>query len=126
VAPVAKPPEVSNRLGIHADLNGATGDDGSSEDGPAGARDTIAADVENLEGTAANDVLIGNAGANIINGSGGHDQVRGLGGNDQLTSEGGGSIDGGAGTDQCTSDIRLVPGAADAFLNCEVTDVLTP
>jgi Ca2+-binding RTX toxin-like protein len=29
--------EVSNRLGIRADLDGATGDDGSSEDGPAGA-----------------------------------------------------------------------------------------
>jgi Ca2+-binding RTX toxin-like protein len=118
--------EVSNRIGIRADLDGATGDDGSSEDGPVGARDTIAADVENLEGTGADDVLIGNAGPNVINGSGGHDQVQGLGGNDELTAEGGGSIDGGTGTDHCTSDIRLVPIKADAFANCERTDVLTP
>ncbi|MFC4120532.1 calcium-binding protein [Nonomuraea zeae] len=118
--------EVSNRLGVRADLDGVTGDDGSSEDGPAGARDTVAADVENLEGTRANDVLIGNAGANVIDGSGGHDQVQGLGGDDRLTGEGGGSLDGGAGTDHCTSDLRLVPGQADAFAGCETTAVLTP
>ncbi len=118
--------EVSNRIGIRADLDGATGDDGSAEDGPAGARDTIAADVENLEGTGADDVLIGNAGPNVIDGTGGHDQVQGLGGNDELTARGGGTIDGGTGTDHCTSDLRLVPIKADAFANCERTDVLTP
>jgi Ca2+-binding RTX toxin-like protein len=118
--------EISNRLGVQADLDGATGDDGSSEDGPAGARDTIASDVENLEGTTANDTLTGNAGPNVIDGSGGHDQIRGLGGNDQLTADGGGSLDGGAGTDQCTSDLLLVPGPADKFAGCEQTSVLTP
>ena len=118
--------EVSNRLGVRADLDGATGDDGSSEDGPAGARDTIAADVENLEGTGADDVLIGNAGPNVIQGSGGHDQVQGLGGDDELTAEGGGTVDGGAGSDHCTSDVRLVPIQPDTFLGCEHTDVLTP
>ncbi|MFI6073333.1 calcium-binding protein [Actinoplanes sp. NPDC051343] len=118
--------EVSNRLGIRADLDGATGDDGSSEDGPAGARDTIAADVENLVGTHADDMLIGNTGPNVIDGSGGHDQVQGLGGDDALTADGGGSIDGGAGSDQCTSDLRLVPNAPDRFAGCEHTSVLTP
>jgi Ca2+-binding RTX toxin-like protein len=118
--------EVSNRLGIRADLDGATGDDGSSEDGPAGARDTIAADVENLEGTRADDVLTGNAGANVLDGSGGHDQTQGLGGNDELIGEGGGTLNGGAGADHCTSDLRLVPGAADAFIGCETTDILNP
>jgi Ca2+-binding RTX toxin-like protein len=118
--------EVSNRLGVRADLDGATGDDGSSEDGTAGARDTIASDVENLEGTNADDVLIGNAGPNVIDGSGGHDQVQGLGGNDALTADGGGTIDGGTGTDQCTSDTRLVPMAPDSFVGCERTTVLTP
>lgn len=118
--------EVSNRLGIRADLDGATGDDGSSEDGPAGARDTIAADVENLEGTHADDVLVGNTGANVIVGTGGHDQVQGLGGDDTLTANGGGTIDGGVGTDQCTSDVRLVPITPDRFVNCEHTTVLTP
>jgi Ca2+-binding RTX toxin-like protein len=118
--------EISNRLAVRADLDGVTGDDGSSEDGPAGARDTIAADVENLEGTGANDTLIGNAGPNVIDGSGGQDQIQGLGGNDQLTADGGGSLDGGAGTDQCTSDLLLVPGPADSFAGCEHTSVLTP
>jgi hypothetical protein len=118
--------EVSNRLGIVADLDGATGDDGSSEDGAPGARDTIAADVENLEGTNTDDVLTGNAGPNVIDGSGGHDQIQGLGGNDRLTADGGGSLDGGAGSDQCTSDLRLVPNAPDRFAGCEQTTVLTP
>ncbi|MEV6851929.1 hypothetical protein [Actinoplanes sp. NPDC051411] len=118
--------EVSNRLGVRADLDGATGDDGSSEDGPVGARDTIAADVENLEGTNTDDVLIGNTGPNVIDGSGGHDQVQGLGGSDALTADGGGSLDGGAGSDQCTSDLRLVPNAPDKFLGCERTSILTP
>ena len=118
--------EVSNRLGVRADLDGATGDDGSSEDGPVNFRDTIAADVENLEGTHADDVLIGNAGPNVIDGSGGHDQIQGLGGDDALTGDGGGSIDGGAGSDHCTSDLRLVPEAPDRFTGCESTSVLMP
>ena len=118
--------EVSNRIAVQADLDGAVGDDGSAEDGPVGARDTIASDVENLEGTGADDVLTGNAGANVIDGSGGHDKVQGLGGDDTLTADGGGSLDGGAGTDQCTSNTRLVPGPAEAFVGCEHTDVLTP
>jgi Ca2+-binding RTX toxin-like protein len=117
--------EVSDRLGVRADLDGATGDDGSSEDGPAGARDTIAADVENLVGTGADDVLIGNAGPNIIDGSGGRDQLQGLGGNDDLTARGAGTINGGVGTDHCTSDVRLAPTTPDAFIGCERTDVLT-
>ncbi|MET0418769.1 MAG: hypothetical protein ABW022_22370, partial [Actinoplanes sp.] len=78
--------EVGNRLGVRADLDGATGDDGSSEDGPAGARDTIAADVENLVGTGAGDELTGNAGPNIIDGNGGTDRVLGLGGDDEITA----------------------------------------
>jgi len=110
--------------GVHASLNGATGDDGGAEDGPVGARDTIAADVENLEGTIRDDVLIGNTGPNVINGEGGHDTVQGLGGNDQLTGRGGGTVDGGAGTDQCTSDLRGLLEQPDTFVGCEVTQIL--
>ena len=117
--------EISNRLGVRADLDGAAGDDGSSEDGPAGARDTIAADVENLEGTNTDDVLIGNAGPNIITASGGHDQIQGLGGDDQLTGRGGGSVDGGANSDQCTSDLRGLSVQADTFIGCETTQIVT-
>ena len=71
-------------------------------------------------------MLIGNAGPNIIDGSGGHDQIQGLGGADQLTAGGSGTLDGGAGTDHCTSDLRLVPGPADTFIGCETTEILTP
>ena len=117
--------EISTRLGVRADLDGATGDDGSADDGPAGARDTISADVENLEGTNADDVLIGNAGPNAINASGGHDQIQGLGGNDQLTGRGGGTVNGGTETDHCTSDLRGLPVSADTFIGCETTEVIT-
>jgi Ca2+-binding RTX toxin-like protein len=111
--------ELSTRLAVRADLDGATGDDGSADDGPAGARDTIAADVENLVGTLQNDVLIGNAGANSIDGAGGHDQIQGLGGNDSLTARGGGHLDGGAGTDDCTSTLLSQPVNPDGFTGCE-------
>ncbi|MBO2446267.1 hypothetical protein J4573_04145 [Actinomadura barringtoniae] len=116
-------------VGVTADLDGATGDDGGSDDGPAGARDTIASDVENLEGTTANDVLIGNAGPNVISGgSNGDDQIQGMGGDDQLTAPGGGTINGGAGTDHCVSDIRLFGDneKPDTFVACETTEVIRP
>jgi Ca2+-binding RTX toxin-like protein len=116
--------DFSNRSGVHADLDGATGDDGGTEDGPAGARDTIAADIENLEGTIQNDVLTGNAGPNIISGSGGHDQIQGLGGNDTLTGRGGGTVNGGANTDHCISDLRGLLEQPDTFVGCESTEIL--
>jgi hypothetical protein len=124
-ADIATYSEVSNRLGVKADLDGAVGDDGSAEDGPVGARDTIAADVENLEGSATDDVLVGNAGPNVIDGSGGHDRVQGLGGNDTLTARGGGTLDGGASADHCTSDLRGLPFAADTFVGCETKEIVT-
>jgi Ca2+-binding RTX toxin-like protein len=117
--------DTSNGVGVHADLDGAVGDDGSSDDGPAGARDTIAADVENLEGSNAADVLIGNAGPNVINAVNGPDQIQGLGGNDQLTGRGGGTVDGGADADHCTSDLRGLPAAADTFAGCETTEIVS-
>jgi Ca2+-binding RTX toxin-like protein len=116
--------DFSDRSSVHADLDGATGDDGGTEDGPAGARDTIAADVENLEGAFQSDVLIGNAGPNIITANGGHDQIQGLGGDDTLTGRGGGTIDGGANLDHCISDLRGLPEKPDTFVGCESTEIL--
>src|SRR3954470_2260064 len=98
--------DTAGRSGVRADLDGAAGDDGGADDGPAGARDSIGADVENLEGSIRDDVLIGGAGPNTIVGGGGRDQVQGLGGGDRLTGTGGGTVDGGAGGDHCTSDLR--------------------
>jgi Ca2+-binding RTX toxin-like protein len=116
--------ETSARSSVRADLDGATGDDGGPEDGPAGARDTIGADVENLQGTIRDDVLIGNAGPNTLNAVGGHDLLQGLGGNDQLTGRGGGTIDGGANTDHCVSDLRGLLEQPDAFVGCETTEIV--
>ncbi|MBW8486836.1 calcium-binding protein [Actinomadura parmotrematis] len=117
--------ESSVRVGVQADLDGAAGDDGGPEDGPAGARDTIGADVENLLGSQGDDVLTGNAGPNVIGGVNGHDQIQGLGGNDQLTGRGEGTVNGGAGTDACVSDLRGLPFGPDTFSGCESTQILT-
>jgi hypothetical protein len=51
--------------------------------------------------------------------------VRGLDGDDQLTGRGGGTVDGGAGHDQCASDLRGLLEQQDGFVGCEVTQVVT-
>lgn len=57
--------------------------------------------VENLEGSAFDDVLVGNAYVNVINGGGGDDQISGLAGDDVLNGGlGDDVISGGAGADQ--------------------------
>ncbi|MGI8335711.1 calcium-binding protein [Actinomadura scrupuli] len=117
--------ETAARTGVRADLDGATGDDGGSEDGPVGARDTIGTDVESLEGTIRDDVLIGNAGPNTLAASGGHDLLQGLGGDDEITGRGGGTVDGGTGTDHCVSDLRGLLEQPDGFAGCEITQILT-
>jgi Ca2+-binding RTX toxin-like protein len=87
--------------------------DGSADDGPAGARDLVKTDVENLRGGAANDRLTGSATANVIEGLGGSDSlVGGVGddvfhggdGNDSMRGEAGGdTYNGGAGTGDLAS-----------------------
>ena len=90
---------------VAADLDGAVGDDGNAADGAAGARDTINSDVEDLTGTAGDDLLAGDAGPNKINGGAGGDFIGGGDGNDILN---GGSdndtISGGNGDDQVNGD----------------------
>ena len=85
---------------VTVDLDGAAGDDGA-----AGERDTVGADVEDLFGSVHSDVLTGTDGDNLIGGGGSTagtagDVINGLGGNDRLL---GGSqaetINGGAGDD---------------------------
>jgi Ca2+-binding RTX toxin-like protein len=75
---------------VVADLDGATGDDGS-----AGEADTIASDVECLIGGEGNDVLTGDDLDNLIEGWSGSDVLNGLGGSDKLAGE---SATGGYGT----------------------------
>jgi Ca2+-binding RTX toxin-like protein len=73
---------------VVADLDGKSGDDGS-----AGEKDTIGADVENLWGGWGADTLTGNAGKNVIDAGHGADVIRGGAGDDTL--DGGEGIRGG-------------------------------
>jgi uncharacterized repeat protein (TIGR01451 family) len=59
--------------------------DGSATDGPAGARDNVTTDVENLIGGTAADTLTGSAGDNNLDGGGGPDVLSGLGGGDTVS-----------------------------------------
>jgi Ca2+-binding RTX toxin-like protein len=94
---------------IEVQLIGGTANDGSGEDGPAGARDTLL--VDNVIGTAFNDVITGSstdnrlegrAGDDVINGGVGADDLRGGVGSDDLFGSAGadtldpGSLNGGA------------------------------
>ena len=112
---------------VQVDLDGVAGDDGGIEDGPAGARDTVGADVENVIGTIYQDVLIGNDGPNALTGNSfgsGGDVIKGLGGDDTLDGSGNGTLDGGAGNDQCTTEIRSQLVDPDRFTSCETTVVV--
>ena len=80
---------------VTADLDGAKRDDGEK-----GEHDTIAADVENLEGGKGADKLTGNAKANVLWDGAGNDTVRGVGGDDTLyDGTGADRLSGGAGFD---------------------------
>ncbi|GIE78959.1 hypothetical protein Aph02nite_49090 [Actinoplanes philippinensis] len=125
---------------VKADLDGQTGDDGSGSE-----QDTIGADVENLWGGWADDVLTGNGSANLIHGSSGADVIRGGGGDDTLYADdgsragvdrlfgeagddtlyGGGfeefnryALDGGDGTDACLHEYSYGTGER---IDCEST-----
>jgi len=92
----------SHSASVTATLNGRTGDDGGSVDGPAGARDSIHFTVENLIGTNGGDTLTGSSAANRLTGGKGADRLRGSGGADVLIAKDGIKdllIDCGVGTD---------------------------
>jgi hypothetical protein len=56
--------------------------DGVANDGAPGESDNVRGDVEELQGGAGNDVLIGNDQANTLLGEGGNDELTGAGGID--------------------------------------------
>ncbi|MFF5082202.1 calcium-binding protein [Actinoplanes sp. NPDC000266] len=112
------------------DLDGAAGDDGQ-----AGERDTVGADVEDVYGGAGNDRITGNAAANNLDGDGGNNVIRGGGGNDNLTATDGlNYFYGDAGNDRINTNDRdkddhvnagdgtgdhCIADAGDAIGNCE-------
>jgi Ca2+-binding RTX toxin-like protein len=98
--------------------------DGRPNDGALDEGDNVAPDVENVNGGAANDTIVGNSKINALSGGAGQDSLSGGGGNDRLTGgtendvenggdgndtlvEGGGAngadaLNGGAGVDTVT------------------------
>ncbi|HEX6683407.1 MAG TPA: calcium-binding protein [Candidatus Limnocylindrales bacterium] len=101
---------------VHADLDGASGDDGYIGEG-----DTIGSDVEELYGGTGDDTLVGNVSANYINGNEGNDTIRGGGGEDTIHgSVGDDWIEGDAGDDRLYGD-----GGNDTLRGDDHNDVLS-
>jgi uncharacterized delta-60 repeat protein len=85
----------SRTAGLRITLNGRF------DDGEAGERDNVFADVENVIGGSGNDVIVGSSGNNRLEGRGGNDTLTGGGGTDSLlygdgdnTLSSGGSVTG--------------------------------
>jgi Ca2+-binding RTX toxin-like protein/glucose/arabinose dehydrogenase len=75
-------------IGVTVTIDGVA-NDGNADDGPAGARDNVNSDVENLTGGSGTDTLIGNAADNVLNGGNGADVLDGGNGADTLSGLGG-------------------------------------
>jgi Ca2+-binding RTX toxin-like protein len=73
--------------GVQVSANGLP-ESGNAEDGPPGARDSVATDVEDLTGGSGDDVLTGNAERNVLDGGLGDDDLHGLGGVDVVDYSG--------------------------------------
>ncbi|HVT90221.1 MAG TPA: CAP domain-containing protein [Tepidisphaeraceae bacterium] len=84
--------------------------------GETNERDNVLNDIENINGGAGNDRLIGSSLANVIHGNGGNDTIYGMGGADSLFGEAGTDrfycsdgtidrVDGGAGRDIFYGDL---------------------
>jgi Ca2+-binding RTX toxin-like protein len=79
---------------------------GMAAGGAPGEGDVIGADVEDAQGGAGDDLLIGTDAADTLDGGGGKDRLEGLGGDDHLSGGGGGAdtVLGADGDDDLTAD----------------------
>jgi uncharacterized repeat protein (TIGR01451 family) len=79
--------------------------DGSAFDGPAGNRDNVEADVENVGGGEGNDTITGDGADNTLSGFSGNNTLNGLGGDDTLVGGNGDDVEnGGDGNDHFLAD----------------------
>jgi Ca2+-binding RTX toxin-like protein len=69
---------------VAVSLSAGSADDGSPEDASAGGGKDTLTGIEDVTGTAADDVLIGDSAANVLNGLGGNDTLAGGLGADKL------------------------------------------
>jgi Ca2+-binding RTX toxin-like protein len=115
----------TDHLWLDAHGNGVTISlNGVADDGSSGEGDNVGADIEDIDGTAGNDVFTGSPGPDGFSGGFGNDEIHGGGGDDHLYGGGGDdrifgdagndklegangadTIDGGSGTDQLYGDI---------------------
>ena len=84
----------SHPAGVTASL------DGKRNDGSPGEQDLIWTDVEEVDGTPGNDVLVGSTGADDLRGGAGNDRIDGRSGSDVL--------DGGPGEDTVDYSVRIL------------------
>jgi Ca2+-binding RTX toxin-like protein len=104
---------------VVADLAGT-----AINDGTAGEKDSIAADVENLAGGQGDDTLTGDDGPNFIAGGPGGDTIRGRGGADELFGMTGDdlliSVDAHQDADDCgPGSDKVSADALDVLTDCE-------
>ena len=91
--------------GATVTIGNGDNNDGSPDDGSAGARDTVHGDVEHLIGGPDNDNFTGTAANNQFSGRGANDTFKGLGGGDIYIGD--------EGTDTVTYDGHTTPVVAD-------------
>jgi hypothetical protein len=108
---------LTRNVGVTVDIDGVA-DDGNANDGPAGARDNVMPDIENLTGGAAADTLRGSSGVNVLRGGAGADSLFGLGGNDVLFANDG-AADSAIDCDGGTTDVAHVDPSDPATVGCE-------
>jgi hypothetical protein len=109
--------------GVTVDIDGVA-DDGSSADGPVGARDNVKTDIEKMIGGKGADNLTGSAANNSLTGGLGADTLTGLDGNDTLfanDSVADTSLDCDGGGAPGTADVAHVDGLDPAAPTCETT-----
>jgi Ca2+-binding RTX toxin-like protein len=87
---------------VRVNLQRGTGESLGSPDDPRGSGEDEITQVEDVQGSAFADTLIGDAGPNALYGNEGNDTIDGRAGNDALLGgDGTDRLAGGAGTDEC-------------------------